>query len=122
MPKPKLNHPCPCGSGRKFKKCCFLGINDEDSCRQEECTGCTSSHCYRFRVGDRVEASIRGGFRPGTIVALNYREPGWLGDVPYQISLDGVASQLVFAPFDDDSWVRALSTPKVRQRSRISNY
>lgn len=24
MPKVGRNHPCPCGSGRKYKKCCEL--------------------------------------------------------------------------------------------------
>lgn len=66
----------------------------------------------RFQVGDRVLAHIEGGFQPGTIVALNYHEEGWLGDVPYQIALDdgkgndGVT--LIYAPFDDDSCVRAF--------------
>lgn len=23
MPKPAANKPCPCGSGKKYKKCCF---------------------------------------------------------------------------------------------------
>jgi len=22
QPRPKTNDPCPCGSGKKFKKCC----------------------------------------------------------------------------------------------------
>ncbi|MEG1850349.1 MAG: SEC-C metal-binding domain-containing protein, partial [Oscillospiraceae bacterium] len=26
--KPGRNDPCPCGSGKKYKKCC--GMNDED--------------------------------------------------------------------------------------------
>jgi hypothetical protein len=26
--KPKMNKPCPCGSGRKFKKCCWSRQQD----------------------------------------------------------------------------------------------
>ena len=26
MSKPGRNDPCPCGSGKKFKKCCGLGV------------------------------------------------------------------------------------------------
>jgi len=27
--KVRRNHPCPCGSGRKFKHCCMKEIRDE---------------------------------------------------------------------------------------------
>lgn len=124
------NSPCPCGSGRKYKKCCFTKC---DCSEEEEEEGTTKNKpqqemycksCYRFRVGDRVGAAMGETFRPGTIVALNYSEPGWLGDVPYQIELEG--GKLVFAPHDEDDWVRALpmseetttSTASRRRRRR----
>ena len=67
----------------------------------------------RFNIGDRVEARWSDkGFRTGTIVALNYQERGWLGDVPYQIQLDGNRAPLIYAPFDDDTCVRALPACK----------
>lgn len=28
-PNAKRNEPCPCGSGRKFKKCCFGKLDGE---------------------------------------------------------------------------------------------
>ena len=28
--KPKRNDPCPCGSGKKYKKCCMLKIMQEE--------------------------------------------------------------------------------------------
>ena len=27
MPKVGRNKPCPCGSGKKYKKCCLIGRN-----------------------------------------------------------------------------------------------
>lgn len=143
--KPGLNQRCPCGSGLKFKKCCFhagasglcrpnadgkepMPVASTDcgkGCRQEEeCDSChhvaanptrtTSSsdrNVYspcRFRVGDQVWAAMgtRVGFQQGTVVALDYRETGWLGSVPYQIQLHSPNAQLIYAPFDTDEWVR----------------
>ena len=151
---PKRNDPCPCGSGFKFKKCCFLvdknDIEVDKGCcplvssetttasdaadirnvsaptrpqtNRHQDTSPTSSDdddtTLRFRVGDRVEAlwSNTAGpavrFRSGTVVAVNYTEKGWLGDVPYQIRLDGPRGHLIYAPYDDDSCVRALEPSK----------
>ena len=136
MAKPKLNQPCPCGSGLKFKRCCFLNQgrpnyisnscnnnnNNSERRRQDEEENIQSSSSgYRFRVGDRVEAAMgKEGYRPGTVVALNYREPGWLGSCPYQIHLDGVVPHLIYAPFDDDDYVRALPTADAKRRRRRS--
>ena len=36
MAKTKPNEPCPCGSGKKFKKCCVNKKNLEDAQHQEE--------------------------------------------------------------------------------------
>ena len=129
MPKPKLNQPCPSGSGRKFKRCCLHDWKEEGKCQQDE--QCATGQCeacnydYRFRVGDRVEALFgKDGFKPGTIVALDYKENGWLGGVPYQISLDGDTPHYIYAPFDDDGCVRALlpstsdASPTNRPRRR----
>nr|WP_272881474.1 SEC-C metal-binding domain-containing protein [Fundidesulfovibrio soli] len=27
MGKCERNDPCPCGSGKKFKKCCYMSVN-----------------------------------------------------------------------------------------------
>jgi uncharacterized protein YecA (UPF0149 family) len=27
-PKINRNEPCPCGSGKKYKKCCLINLND----------------------------------------------------------------------------------------------
>ena len=120
--KVKPNQPCSCGSGFKFKKCCGLqggktSSNDAAaSCHhpmEEQCYDCVPSSLsqqnYRFRIGDRVVANHAGYWHPGTIVALDYTEPGWLGDVPYQIRLDDSAKGgLIYAPFDCDDCVRRL--------------
>ncbi len=31
MTKPGRNDPCPCGSGKKYKKCCLVSVEDADS-------------------------------------------------------------------------------------------
>mmetsp|Transcript_16363 Transcript_16363/g.47065 ORF Transcript_16363/g.47065 Transcript_16363/m.47065 type:complete len:148 (-) Transcript_16363:100-543(-) len=122
--KSKPNQPCPCGSGRKYKKCCKNqldlmksrrrnNLDDFSSSRQSNaCNPCKK----RFCVGDQVQANVgNGSFQPGTIVTLNYREPGWLCDVPYQISLEG-SGRLIYAPYDTDCCVQAL--PKYAKCSR----
>ena len=139
--KPKPNQQCPCGSGRKFKKCCFLVAGTSGVSNEEDDTKCTMAKCsnttttggrctcdehatsssYRFQVGDRVEANVGVGkgetFRLGTIVAVDYYENGWLGSVPYQICLDGCGNgsvaKYIYAPFDDDDCVRAAPLPVV---------
>ena len=32
------NEPCPCGSGRKYKKCCLAAENQADQERRDELT------------------------------------------------------------------------------------
>mmetsp|Transcript_35129 Transcript_35129/g.76911 ORF Transcript_35129/g.76911 Transcript_35129/m.76911 type:complete len:168 (+) Transcript_35129:112-615(+) len=113
--KPRPNQPCPCGSGQKFKKCCFLKGGELISARPANYKGrgqssCRTSAKYRFRVGDHVLAYHGGGYQAGRIVALDYFEPGWMVPVPYQIQLadDKYAGRLIYAPTDDDSLVKAL--------------
>ena len=67
----------------------------------------SSSSSFRFRIGDRVLANHNGYFRPGTVVALDYREFNWLGSVPYQIALDD-SKKLIYAPMDLDDCVRPM--------------
>ena len=112
--KPKPNQPCPCASGKKFKKCCNMtptiaaaGGGKASSSRTNG-TSSSSSSSFRFRVGDRVLANHNGYFRPGTVVALDYREYNWLGSVPYQISLDDTTRKLIYAPMDVDDCVRPM--------------
>ena len=38
FPKPRSNEPCPCGSGKKYKKCC--GVMRTRTRRCGSCTGC----------------------------------------------------------------------------------
>lgn len=34
--KPERNNPCPCGSGKKYKKCCLLKEIEQDNLEQQE--------------------------------------------------------------------------------------
>ena len=64
----------------------------------------------RFEIGQAVEANTGEAWVGGVVVALNYREDEWPEGrtAPYQIELsDG---RLIFAPYDDDSIVRARAT------------
>ena len=114
--KPKPNQPCPCGSGKKFKKCCSMtpiiaaGGGKTSSSHNNSTSSSSStlsSSSFRFRIGDRVLANHNGYFRPGTVVALDYREYNWLGSVPYQIALDDTR-KLIYAPMDIDDCVRPM--------------
>lgn len=110
--KPKPNLPCPCGSGKKFKKCCNMTPTiaaGGGKAPFSRTNGTSSSSCssFRFRIGDRVLANHNGYFRPGTVVALDYREYNWLGSVPYQIVLDDT-KKLIYAPMDVDDCVRPM--------------
>lgn len=63
----------------------------------------------RFQIGDRVECQIRGDeWLPGTVVKHNHVEPGQVAVAPYQIRLDNLAGDLIFAPFDDPRCIRQL--------------
>ena len=65
-----------------------------------------SSRLLRFSVGTRVDANLGDRWEPGTILAVNYRDPSDPDAVPrpYQIELD--TGRKVYAPLDDDSVVR----------------
>src|SRR5687767_8800137 len=43
MPKTNRNDPCPCGSGKKYKKCCLTTDSDVD---------------FRYRRWQRVESGL----------------------------------------------------------------
>ena len=67
---------------------------------------------YRFAVGDSVLCLIsddetRCPWKSGTVIALDYKESNWAAGktVPYQVELDD--GELVFAPFDNDTCIRA---------------
>ena len=60
---------------------------------------------HRFHVGQEVLAAMSGGWCPGTVVALNYRQAHWPPgkSVPYQIQLND--GGLIFAPADTNDYV-----------------
>ena len=64
----------------------------------------------RFRIGDRVMCNMgeTGGWTPGTVIALNYREDGWPSGktAPYQVKLDGDTERQIYAPEDHDGIIR----------------
>jgi hypothetical protein len=68
-PKVGRNDPCPCGSGRKFKKCC-AGKQQETSSRQ--------SLVEQFQRasprGEKVQNQIFEELRPGELARLNPAE------------------------------------------------
>lgn len=110
---PSRNEPCPCGSGKKFKKCCITEwekYNDAKKALNNDSPPPTPRKRYRFSVGDNVLAYHDKGYQAGRIVKLNYWEPGWTDPVPYQILLvDGkYCGRLIYAPADEDQMVKAL--------------
>jgi len=118
--KPKPNQSCPCGSGKKFKKCCNVmpttasGGGNKAQSSLVNGASCSSTHAsssssFRFSIGDRVLANVGGHYRPGTIVALDYREHNWLSGVPYQIALDETR-KLIYAPMDVNECVKPIPT------------
>lgn len=94
-----------CRQEEKYDSCHIVATNPTDTTYSSDRSTYSP---YRFRVGDQVMAACGqwAGFQPGTVVALDYREPGWLGSVPYQILLHGPKAQLIYAPYDNDEWVR----------------
>ena len=63
----------------------------------------------RFKVGARVECSVKESFLEGTVVRHHYRESDWAPDVfaPYQVKLDGQSPGLIYARWDEDDCIRA---------------
>ena len=53
MSKVGRNDPCPCGSGKKFKRCCLERMEAEErSARlQAESDGLAPRHEWRFAAG-----------------------------------------------------------------------
>ena len=82
------------------------------------CVRCKLRYCkllsfdvsLRFAVGARVECA-RGGdtWAPGRVIKLHYHEEGFEPGffAPYQIELDD--GELIYAPDDDDNWIREAS-------------
>jgi hypothetical protein len=45
-----------------------------------------------------------GGWTPGEVIGLHYKEPNWSAPVPYQVLLDDQGE--IYAPEDTDSYIR----------------
>ena len=45
MAKINRNAPCPCGSGKKYKKCC-LPLHEESRAKQQEAGGSSLTPCF----------------------------------------------------------------------------
>lgn len=86
---------------------------DDDRFIRRQTTG-VSSRLLRFSVGNRVDANLGDRWAPGTITAVNYRDPGDPDAVPrpYQIQLDSGGA--VYAPLDSDSVVRREGSIRTR--------
>jgi len=83
----------------------------------------------RFKVGDRVECKVSGGYSEGIVSKLDYNDENDMEDIygffrtcPYQVRLydrktaataDGQQNPLIFAPYDDDSFIRAAKSKPV---------
>ena len=72
----------------------------------------------RFKSGDTVECWIACEWKPGTVVATDYQEPGWLTMSPYQVKLD--TGRHIHAQFDTDSCIRMKPGTEVCEDHNIS--
>ena len=84
MPKPKRNEPCPCGSGRKYKKCCL----SKDEASLTPTTGHSAIHdpTASTHVTDALNDFVRGKGRGRSARSVSelLREQG-LALSPYTI-------------------------------------
>jgi len=59
---------------------------------------------YRFKVGYTVLCRTNDGWEAGTIIKLDYQNPGESEKHPYQVELDN--GRLIFCPYDEDTVVK----------------
>ena len=60
MAKIKRNAPCPCGSGKKYKKCC-LSLHEESSAEQQETVSLTTAFTDLDDLSNSVVDLIKEG-------------------------------------------------------------
>ena len=117
--KVKPNSPCPCGSGKKYKKCCAKkksNISSKNSMstssmgeqgkNSNESSALTLGSNYdsgrpplRFNIGDLVQAFAgQGEWINGTVIKI------WDQGNPYRIELDDGTN--VWGPEDTPNFVR----------------
>jgi len=107
--KPGRNDPCPCGSGKKYKRCCMNSVSKQHA-----------------EVLDDVESMV--AMNPNLSieeinVAIQHKmhdrnnrpHPGFCGLSPTQMA------NWLYAPFDELQWV-TVSTPKDLSSSPVMRY
>jgi tetratricopeptide (TPR) repeat protein len=60
MAKPGRNDPCPCGSGKKYKKCC-LPLHEESRAKQQEAVSLTPGFTDLDELSNSVVDLIQKG-------------------------------------------------------------
>ena len=105
MDKVGRNDPCPCGSGKKYKKCClqksFTQVGKEESIRQNLVHELLKLFTQRFYTGrfKEVSAFFWGDFDPGEFLKgdslehakVNFWEwviHDWLDEVSGKLLID----------------------------------
>jgi hypothetical protein len=76
----------------------FIGRNLDRGQISTELYACKAGE-LRFKVGDRVEAAVEGGYKPGEVIKL------WDEGNPYRIRLDWQGLE-VWGPVDENEYVR----------------
>ena len=73
----------------------------------------------RFAIGTAVECNMgpEMGWLRGTVVAHDYLEKEWLHPAPYQVRLEEEDGGLIYAPEDDDKFLRVASTAGRKPRT-----
>jgi len=86
MVKPGRNAPCPCGSGRKYKKCCLPKDEDEASCTPTTNHAAVLDPTARTSMTDALSDFVRGKGRGRSARSVSelLREQG-LALSPYTI-------------------------------------
>ena len=117
--KIKPNAPCPCGSGKKFKKCCggknakkaTSGASTDQDLGSQHASYLRNNPPLknrpklRFKVGDEVQAFAGAGeWINGTIIKL------WDEGNPYRIELEDGTN--VWGPEDVSNFVRPRNISK----------
>jgi len=71
--KPARNDPCPCGSGKKFKKCCLGKDDGEQGLRRPETP---ASVQYQGLSFEQVDFMTRNPFACGQMAQFNRHSEG----------------------------------------------
>ncbi len=79
MPKTGRNEPCPCGSGKKYKRCCLRKEAEQRNRERLEAEAPTRALAW---LQDRFGDDMQGVFRTGFLESLEDNELDLLDELP----------------------------------------